>query len=164
MKKRYLLVVIVVMLLILVQSNLAFATTYATILDNEQGDQVARLDTNNYTEAVNYLTSGPGYKGHTYDGSIIAVPAVRFGYGKAPFDPRATQNWVGDGYTPQGVYIERVYQLQLSLAYIGYNAWDNVDGYWGSRTKTWVKTYQYTRSLASDGIAGYSTWMLLSDD
>ena len=59
----------------------------------------------------------------------------------------------------RGVY---VMVLQDALNYLGYNT-GNIDGIFGSRTRSAVVSFQRANNLSADGIVGCATWRRLTN-
>ncbi|MEQ9262773.1 MAG: peptidoglycan-binding protein [Owenweeksia sp.] len=64
-----------------------------------------------------------------------------------------------DGYRNRPELSDEVFQLQQSLAQLGYDI--NPDGKYGPGTQTAVMTFQRDKDLQADGVAGPATWKAL---
>lgn len=73
------------------------------------------------------------------------------------------ENWptVGTGYITSGGYVSA---LQADLWSSGYQSTvGNVDGIFGSATRTAVESFQTGEGLTSDGVVGSNTWSAFED-
>ncbi|MFH8679861.1 peptidoglycan-binding protein [Streptomyces lydicus] len=67
----------------------------------------------------------------------------------------------GTALTVYGQRGDRVSQVQCLLANRRYLPWGDVTGYFGSRTRAAVKTFQSWHHLTADGKVGKQTWRAL---
>lgn len=108
-------------------------------------------------------TSRGGYTNDSSDFKACAftssTSAYKVRFRSFVFDPNAGTSQVGNGCTNGW---NNVYYAQLALNYLGWNPSYNIDGYWGSTTRTAIINFQSNNSLGADGVIGPATWRVLA--